>query len=131
MKKLLALSLLAVSFNSFAGTTALNCRNAEGVLSYEATIGEKNRTLDIKPLIKDETSLSSENVTLKYNEGESTREQTSYEAQNSKGQLIVVELELGIDESVKTYDIIPATVYYNNKSLTTLDGLEKLNCSIN
>lgn len=125
MKKLLLLSVV-FSFNVMAGTT-LVCNDQNSHAVYKLQLTEENSTLVFSPLLKDNSTLSKNIVTLKYNEGESSEVYSLYAGKNLDKNVVTVELK---NKELVRGKIAEVYVSYSKNASNKIDQKTVLLCDV-
>jgi hypothetical protein len=129
MKKLLILSSMILSANTFAGQI-LDCNSKLNNNTYEMAVSDGNKKLRLTQTFADQSTLHLGESSLKFNEGESSPENTLYEGQNDNGNKIAVILYAGTTTFISKSEVIVAKIYYTDKNPNFMSGKATLNCSL-
>ncbi len=129
MRSGLILLSLFIASNVMANTNKeLVCNDQNSHAVYALKLNENK--LEIKPLIKDSSTLSSSEITLNYEEGESSEANKLFSGKNKDNKTIVAILSAEQVKNIKANQIIEVQVLFSGDT-KKLDQRTEFLCSQN
>lgn len=125
---LILLSLFITSNLTASTNKELICNDQNSHAVYSLKLNENK--LDIKPLIKDSSTLSSSEITLNYEEGESSDLNQLFSGKNKDKKTVVAILSAEQVKNIKANQIIEVQVLFSGDS-KKLDQRTEFLCSQN
>jgi hypothetical protein len=120
---------MILSANTFAGQF-FDCSSKLNDNTYEMAINDGNKKLRLTQTFADHSTLHLGESNLRYNEGESSPDNTLYEGQNNNGNKIAVIINAGRTTFIGKSEVIAAEIYYTDKNPNFMSGKATLNCSL-
>ena len=128
--KILAIILGVIfSLQTFAGDTTLLCNDQNSHSVYQLLLSEDLSTAKLVTVLGDGSALATGTRNLQMEEGESSAELSTYAGRSNSGLQVALLLNSTMAVSLKTYEVLEVTAYYQQQKGGILSGNTILLCS--
>ena len=129
MKNLAIILGVVFSLQTFAGDTTLLCNDQNSHSVYQLFLSEDLSTAKLVTVLGDGSALAAGTRNLQMEEGESSAELSTFAGRSNRGLQVALLFNSTKAVSLKTYEVLEVTAYYQQQKGGILSGNTVLLCS--